>query len=819
MANQSLAEIEKLLNEFESLRGLQLDKRRSVLEKVRELLSSFKGDELICSRDDLDIRDKSWFRDLDIRQTTLNGLLECNPDSFRGPADVEDITSREETEKEVKVGDIELSVSKLVSRGDYFPYIQLHPGQEMGINKITLSAKDGRALLLNSPTGTGKTIMVLSGLLKAVKKGEKIVILTRTHSQYNSFLREVRNIIEDGDAVECGFLLGREKACPINVPRNICASAKIKARKNLENGLAERCNGDLLNLRGKKIQEKSTGFGCPYLINTYRYDPNQSFKLREDVLELVKKFRKKPSEVGEFIEWCENMDFPPCPYEVMRRTLIGADVLVLQYQYFIDSGIRDHMYGGGLIDCKPAETHLVIDEAHNIGNIIVEQDNPECTLDEVHAAIKFLKNTAKEPDYDLKSLKEEIDVSIILLEGTLSSVLNWFNENEHAFQQTNDAKEGDIIFKLEKAGNMRFSYGEEEVFHLKENEVKCIEKVGKSVSAQFKKILGGEDIPEFSDSPDICRVAELIGAFNRLTEKRYIHCLHYKTREKETLSGIGIDEFDVRLKIIEVDPRDKIRELFKNSKSLVLMSGTLTPVNLFSKLLFYSDIPVDELDIPNPFPRENRIVASLTDVTSAYGMRLDEDNRRALQSAIQAMAMIEGNVAIFFPSYGVIGSYKSFCEEVCKTQGKKIFIEEQGRNKNELLTRFKGSENAMLVGVCRGSLSEGVDYPDEEMKSVAVIGIPFAKPSKIQGRIEEYYEDIGLDGRELTYNLPGIIASTQAIGRCIRSMKDRGLLILGDYRYEYHQYKKLLPKWIQEELKPAKSDEISELTNFVKQRE
>ena len=67
------------------------------------------------------------------------------------------------------------------------------------------------------------------------------------------------------------------------------------------------------------------------------------------------------------------------------------------------------------------------------------------------------------------------------------------------------------------------------------------------------------------------------------------------------------------------------------------------------------------------------------------------------------------------------------------------------------------------------------------------------KDKEIQS-IKEYYNSIGKNGFDYAYVYPGIIKVLQAAGRCIRTEKDKGVVLLLDDRYFTNKYKRLLPR-------------------------
>src|SRR4030042_2926222 len=77
-----------------------------------------------------------------------------------------------------------------------FPY-QPRPGQERLMNLVSSACEYRAHLALESGTGTGKTVCVLSAALEFCKsRGKKLLYVTRTNSQQRQVMLELRQISE-----------------------------------------------------------------------------------------------------------------------------------------------------------------------------------------------------------------------------------------------------------------------------------------------------------------------------------------------------------------------------------------------------------------------------------------------------------------------------------------------------------------------------------------------------------------------------------------------------------------------------------------------
>ena len=163
------------------------------------------------------------------------------------------------------------------------------------------------------------------------------------------------------------------------------------------------------------------------------------------------------------------------------------------------------------------------------------------------------------------------------------------------------------------------------------------------------------------------------------------------------------------------------------------------------------------------------------------------------------------NVGVFVPSYAVLQSLLTAGFETLLER--KLFTEKQGLSSSEndsLVKAFKANANdgAVLLGVLGGRNSEGEDYPGREMETVVVVGVPYAKPNpREKERIEYFEQQFPTKGRLYGYHLPAMRSASQAAGRSIRTLEDRGAIVFLDNRYASPYCYRLLPSWIVENLK------------------
>lgn len=100
-----------------------------------------------------------------------------------------------------------------------------------------------------------------------------------------------------------------------------------------------------------------------------------------------------------------------------------------------------------------------------------------------------------------------------------------------------------------------------------------------------------------------------------------------------------------------------------------------------------------------------------------------------------------------------------------------------------------GQDGALFLAVCRGKVSEGLDFADNNARGVICVGIPFPNIKDSLVDLKKKYNDrkrSGGNGNVLSggewYEIQAFRALNQALGRCIRHRKDWGAILMVDDR-------------------------------------
>ena len=246
-------------------------------------------------------------------------------------------------------------------------------------------------------------------------------------------------------------------------------------------------------------------------------------------------------------------------------------------------------------------------------------------------------------------------------------------------------------------------------------------------------------------------------------------------------------------------------EIFKKVYSSISMSGTIKPFECFIKLVGLPEEETIAIETPYPFPKENFKVLLINDISTKFKERNEILLYKIYKIISSCFPLNFGGVLIAFPSYELLEDFQKFIEEKNHKFDAEAFIEKRWMSSVEINNVYHQfidkalTTKAYLLCVMGGRLSEGVDYIANSVKSVIIIGIPYAKPSEKTIELMKYYEKLfEKKGRLYGYIIPAIWTALQASGRGIRSPEDTCLLIFADKRYK--KLKKLLPTWISENI-------------------
>ena len=213
----------------------------------------------------------------------------------------------------------------LVSRVSLkFPY-KPRPRQLEVAREVSAALKSTN-VVLEAPTGFGKTPVVLSAILPFIEKGRRVVWAVRTGSETDRPVEELAVFRR-----ELGLKL---VGLSFRGKRDMCL-------------LARRFGSDL--------DYSEVSYICSRERSRCRY-----YRELEEGVELAPLLSRGALTYSEVYKWASEAGV--CPYFLQRRLLAYADVVALSYNYVVDEGLS-----WSVKTAVPfRESILVVDEAHNL---------------------------------------------------------------------------------------------------------------------------------------------------------------------------------------------------------------------------------------------------------------------------------------------------------------------------------------------------------------------------------------------------------------------------------------------------------------------
>ncbi|XP_074413029.1 Fanconi anemia group J protein isoform X2 [Zonotrichia albicollis] len=605
----------------------------------------------------------------------------------------------------------------------------------------------------------------------------KIFFGTRTHKQISQISRELKRT-----AYSC-------------VPMTILSSRDYTCIHPVVSNNGNRSEMCVELLEGKHGKSCSFYHGVHKLSEQPALQPGHGLYQAWDIEDLVRLGRKLRA----------------CPYFAARELMVGADIVFCPYNYLLDPQIRDSM------DINLKDQVVILDEAHNI---------EDCARESVSYGVS---------ERQLRSAREELDFMVSNsirqkhhepLRAVCCSLINWLQESsgqlvERAFESACKVWSGkEMLNFLHQMGITGITFP-----ILQKHLAAVLEKEEKVSMHGREEIV---EVPVVSPAAQIM-LKGLFMVLSCLFKENSRFADDYRVALQQTYTWMTEDQHDDADKS-SFFPRPKHKKSSRQKtlvhmlnfwclnpavafsdlnevRTIVLTSGTLSPMDSFS-----SELGVKfSIQLEANHVIRNSQVWVGTVGTGPSGRELcatfQHTETFEFQDEVGALLLsvcqtLGQGILCFLPSYKMLDKLKERWMHTGLWRNledvKTVIAEPQGGAKSdfdELLKIYydaikcKGEKDgALLIAVCRGKVSEGLDFCDENARAVVTIGIPFPNVRDLQVELKRKYNDQHKSTRGLLsgsqwYEIQAYRALNQALGRCIRHRNDWGALILVDDRF------------------------------------
>ena len=612
-----------------------------------------------------------------------------------------------------------------------FPFPQMRKHQDRMIESVSSALEQQRNLLVSAPTGIGKTVAALYASLRfAVNHGLAVLFLTSKTTQQKIVADTLRLWnMEPGSQPQASSVVPVFNGLILRSKEKICANEVVFCHES-------RC----LYARAffQKLEESNA---------------------REVLLGegLITPERVYATAVEEEL----------CPFELSLELLRRVDVTVCDYNYVYDPAAFDRMDA-----INRGRTILIVDEAHNLYSRAREYFSPELALgqiEDLRESLRPLSGASKEGEsqsmfaWEVASESEPCPPSqnfLARLDEFLERIVGLFSDLLESYPEAYES--GHAVISLDR---------------------ECFSELRGELDELMKRYLIYQRRSGHVQEED-----RLLQCFYTLSD----FCQIVAMDGEEFVHTLSTDGGSTRLKIVCVDPARQLRRVNERYRSVIAMSATLSPMEFYRDVLGF-DRDTELLALPSPFPRENRKILIVPDVSTAYQQRAKHFPRiaRILEEII---SIRPGNYFAFFPSF-------EFLKEVARLvrpKDSELLIQDRimpDHHRSALLERLREPGKRHLVLAVQGGIfAEGVDYPGELAVGAIIVGPGLPKVSFEQELMRQFYEEAYSKGFEYAYLYPGMNRVVQSAGRIVRSETDRGIIVLLDKRFTYENYSRLLPR-------------------------
>ncbi|KAM6289173.1 LOW QUALITY PROTEIN: general transcription and DNA repair factor IIH helicase subunit XPD, partial [Aegotheles albertisi] len=671
--------------------------------------------------------------------------------------------------------------------------------------KRTLDAK-GHGVL-EMPSGTGKTVSLLS-LIVAYQRAHplevtKLIYCSRTVPEIEKVIEELRKLMDfyEKELGEKEPFLG----LALSSRKNLCIHPEVSALRF-----------------GKEVDSRCLGLTASYARARHQLDGSQpSCRFFE---EFDAHGRDVPVPFGVY-----NLDDlkalgrlrGSCPYFLARYSILHANVVVYSYHYLLDPKIAD------LVSKELAKKSVVVfDEAHNIDNVCIEAmgvnitrrtlDRCQANVAALQAAVQRVKETdarrlAEEYGRLVQGLREagaarDTDLHLgnpVLPDEILREVVPGSIRTAEHF----------VGFLRRFVGFLRALRGgralqESPPAFLSDLRQVCIDrKPLRFCSERLHSLLRTLEVPDVGDFAPITLVATF-GTLVSTYSKGFT---------------IIMEPFDERTPSISnpvlhfccLDASIAIRPVFERFQSVIITSGTLSPLDIYPKILDFRPVTMATFTMtlarsclcPMIVGRGNDQVT----MSSRFETREDMAVIRNFGTLLlELSAVVPDGLVGFFTSYqyleNIVAAWyeQGILENI--QRNKLIFIETQdGAETSVALEKYQeaceNGRGAILLSVARGKVSEGIDFVHHYGRAVVMFGVPYVYTQSrvLKARLQYLRDQFQLRENDfLTFD--AMRQAAQCVGRALRGKSDYGLMVFADKRFARADKRGKLPRWLQERL-------------------
>ncbi|KAF8517532.1 hypothetical protein BU17DRAFT_49728 [Hysterangium stoloniferum] len=692
-----------------------------------------------------------------------------------------------------------------------FPYDRIYPEQYSYMCDLKRTLDANGHCVLEMPSGTGKTVSLLSLIVSYQQfypTKRKLIYCSRTVPEIEKALAELKRLMEyRAAAADTPEQKAKEQAflgVGLTSRKNLCLHPEVSKEKK-GRVVDARCR-DLTNAAACEKGRKEPGSVplCEWHEELGKLEPGSQIPAGIWTLADVLQYGRENTV---------------CPYFAIRRMMPFVDIIIYSFHYLLDPKVAEQVSKE-----MSKDAIVVFDEAHNIDNVCIESLSIDLTRPMLDSAAR-----------SVGKLGDKIDE---IKQTDASKLQDEYAKLVEGLQEADDAREEEVLLAnpvlpddlLKEAvpGNIRkaehfVAFLKRFVEYLK-TRMRVLHVVAETPLSFLQHL---KDITFIERRPlrfcaerlqSLVRTLELTGldeyyalqkvaSFATLVstyEKGFLLILEPFETENATVPN-PIFHFTC------LDPSLAIKPVFERFSSVVITSGTISPLDMYPKMLQFT--PVVQETYPMTLTRNCFLPLVITRgsdqvaISSRFEVRNDPAVVRNFGSIlIEYSKIVPDGIVAFFPSYlymeSIVAAWNDMgiLNEVWNN--KLIFVETPDANETSIaLENYRracdNGRGAVLLSVARGKVSEGIDFDHNYGRAVIMFGVPYQyTESRILKARLEYLRDAYRIRESEFLGFDAMRNAAQCVGRVLRGKTDWGLMVFADKRFARADKRAKLPRWI-----------------------
>ncbi|MBZ5573135.1 MAG: ATP-dependent DNA helicase [Acidobacteriia bacterium] len=605
------------------------------------------------------------------------------------------------------------------------PAYEFRRGQLQMAQAVEQALAEKRHLIVEAGTGTGKT---LAYLVPVIRSGKRVIISTGTKNLQEQLFNKDIPFLE-----QALFPNGDAKlnVCYMKGRNNYLCRKKLYdlTDQPVLSGLDE-----IEHYRAIAAWEKTTQTG----------DRAELASLPEASALWHKLDARSDTCLGQKCSSWEK-----CFITEMHRRAMESDIIIVNHHlFFADLAIKQQAEYAPDAGILPEVGAVIFDEAHELEDVAGS-----------YFGVSVSNARFEELCRDVEGSLQRNHA----LSGSLSGALKSLRDRSVFF------------FALMPQGEGRFAF---------ENRRDFLEENGEEfVALQQALTRLGSELENLPSKPE-----EVFNFVRRAQELQVQLGFLMESEDRNTVFWIerrrgGRDKLNVFLQATPIDVAPILKTcLFDKLECAVLTSATLAVGGGFDYVRRRLGVEhAREVVLPSHFDYENQALFYVP--PDLPDPRTPQFTAKAADRIRQLLEITRGRAFVLFTSYAQMNDvYQRLLGEL-----EFPMLLQGDAPKSALLEEFRLTPNAVLFAT--SSFWQGVDVQGEQLSCVIIDRLPFAVPTDpvVAARVKSIDAEGG--NAFFQYQVPAaVITLKQGFGRLIRSLHDRGLLVLLDNRILKKQY-------------------------------